>query len=306
MIADLITILGPTATGKTNLAAHLAAKLNGEVISADSRQVYRGMDIGTGKDLEDYVVNGVAVPYHLIDIADPGYEYNVFEYQHDFYKAYTDVLSRKKQPLLCGGSGLYIQSVLEGYRLLKVPADPQLRLKLEQHSDEELELMLQQLARLHNVSDTSSRKRMIRAIEIGMYYKKNSKKEMNLYPPVKSKLFGIRLDRDAVRNRITSRLKFRLQNGMIEEVETLLAKGIMPEKLKYYGLEYRFITMHVTGEIDYKEMFEKLNIAIHQFSKRQMTWFRKMEREGYQINWIDGTLSNENKMEAIIKQLSNQ
>lgn len=300
---ELITILGPTATGKTRLAANLAIKLDGEVISADSRQIYRHMDIGTGKDLDDYLIDGIKVPYHLIDIADPGYEYNVFEYQHNFFKAWTHIVGRQKQPILCGGSGLYIQAVLEGYKLLRVPPDPQFRLKLEEYSNNELEQKLSKLTKLHNISDTSSRKRMIRAIEIAQFYKGKHTKEMNPYPPVASKIFGVYFDRDTIRQRITERLKFRLNNGMISEVESILASGITAEKLKYYGLEYKFITMYITGELSYKEMFEKLNIAIHQFSKRQMTWFRKMEKDGYHIKWIEGSLSLENKIGVIINDL---
>ena len=300
---NLITILGPTATGKTQLAAHLADRLDGEIISADSRQIYRSMDIGTGKDLDDYTVNGRRIPYHLIDIVDPGYEYNVFEYQHHFYEVYTDIVNRHKQPILCGGSGLYIQAVLEGYKLLHVPPDHELRLKLEQQTDKELEEMLSGLAKLHNVSDTSSRKRMIRAIEIGMYYKVHQIKEMNLYPPINSKIFGINLDRTIVRQRITDRLQFRLNNGMIKEVESILNSGISPDKLKYYGLEYKFITMFILGELSYKEMFSKLNTAIHQFSKRQMTWFRKMEKDGFYIKWIDGSQTIGNKIEVILNDI---
>jgi tRNA dimethylallyltransferase len=300
---QLITILGPTATGKTQLAAYIAIRLDGEVISADSRQIYRNMDIGTGKDLDDYIVNGKKVPYHLIDIMDPGYEFNVFEYQNHFHKAYTDILNRNKQPILCGGSGLYIQAVLQGYKLQHVPPDPELRLQLEEYSQYELEQILSKLTKLHNVSDTSSRKRMIRAIEIATYYKGNQSEKMNLYPAIDSKIFGVYYDRAIVRQRITERLKFRLNNGMIKEVELLLNSGITPDKLKYYGLEYKFITMFITGDLNYNEMVEKLNIAIHQFSKRQMTWFRKMEKDGYHIKWIDGSRSIEKKIEDIINDL---
>jgi tRNA dimethylallyltransferase len=299
----LITILGPTATGKTQLAAHLAYRLDGEIISADSRQIYRNMDIGTGKDLADFTVNGKQIRYHLIDIVDPGYEFNVFEYQHHFNEAYNNILNRQKQPILCGGSGLYIQAVLEGYNLLHVPPDPELRLKLEDQTDIALEEMLSNLAKLHNVSDTSSRKRMIRAIEIGMYYKMNNIKEMNLYPPIDSKIFGVCFEREIVRQRITERLKFRLNHGMIKEVESILDSGISPDKLKYYGLEYKYITMFILEELTYNEMFERLNIAIHQFSKRQMTWFRKMEKDGFNIIWINGSLSLDEKIELILNDI---
>lgn len=299
----LITILGPTATGKTLLAANLAARLDGEVISADSRQIYRNMDIGTGKDLDDYIVNGIRVPYHLIDIVEPGYEYNVFEYQHHFYEVNNDIVKRQKQPILCGGSGLYIQAVLEGYKLLHVPPDPQLRQNLDALTNFELEQMLSALTKLHNVSDTSSRKRMIRAIEIGNYNNGKQTKEMNLYPAIDSKIFGVYFDRAIVRQRITERLKFRLNNGMIKEVESILNSGILPDKLKYYGLEYKFITMYILGELNFKEMFEKLNIAIHQFSKRQMTWFRKMEKDGFFIKWIEGSLTIDEKIEIILNDI---
>lgn len=301
--AKLITILGSTATGKTQLAAHLSILLDGEIISADSRQIYRQMDIGTGKDLGEYIINGINIPYHLIDIHDPGYEYNVFEYQHDFFKAYSNIVSQNKPAILCGGSGLYIQAVLEGYNLLRVPPNQQRRSELEEFLDNELEQILNNLTTLHNISDTSSRKRMIRAIEIGEFYKDGQNKDMNKYPPIDSKIFGIFFEREMIRQKITERLKLRLKSGMIKEVEFLLSLGISADKLKYYGLEYKFLTMFITGELTYKEMFDKLNIAIHQFSKRQMTWFRKMEREGFDIKWIDGSLSLESKISLIVNQL---
>jgi tRNA dimethylallyltransferase len=295
----MITILGPTATGKTRLAANLAFSINGEVISSDSRQIYRHMDIGTGKDLDEFIVDGIQIPYHLINIADPGYEYSVFEYQTDFYNAYHKVINNGHQPILCGGSGLYIQSVLEGYKLLHVPPDQKLRNELEAKSDVQLNQILEGLTKLHNVSDTTSRKRTIRAIEIAMYNKYATVKE-NQYPPVQSKIFGVYFEREVIRQRITERLKHRLKNGMIEEVQSLIQSGISPEKLRYYGLEYKFVTMFLQGEISDKTMFEKLNIAIHQFAKRQMTWYRKMERDGHKIIWIDGSLSMDDKIQRIL------
>ncbi len=294
----LIVITGPTATGKTTLAARVAARCNGEVISADSRQVYRGMDIGSGKDIDDFVVDGKLIPYHLIDIVDPGHEYNVFQFQKDFNKAYEDVVSRNIQPILCGGTGLYIEAVIKGYELAEVPPNPELRKELEELDNQQLILKLQTLKSLHNTTDTQSRKRLIRAIEIEMQPGGFNKR--TYFPPVHNKLFAIDFDRALLRKRITQRLVHRLQGGMMEEVEKLLASGLKPEQLEFYGLEYKFVTQHITGKLSKDQLFEKLNIAIHQFAKRQMTWFRRMERHGSQINWIDGNLPLERKVEMVL------
>ena len=299
---DLITILGPTASGKTPLAAHLADKLNAEIISGDSRQIYRRMDLGTGKDLVDYVVEGRPVPYHLIDIVEPGYKYNVFEYQRDFLKVYEDITSRGKMPILCGGTGMYIESVLKGYRLLPVPENPELRTSLEGKSLEELTSILAGYKKLHNSTDVDTVKRAIRAIEIEEYYKHTPVDE-RAFPQLNSLIIGIDIDRELRRKKITQRLKQRLDEGMIDEVRTLLAQGIAPDDLIYYGLEYKYLTLHVTGELTFQEMFSQLEIAIHQFAKRQMTWFRGMERRGFTIHWLDATLSTEEKIEKVLKLL---
>lgn len=367
---DLLVILGPTATGKTALAAHLAAHLGGEVISADSRQVYRDMNIGTGKDLEDYEVNGVRIPVHLTDIVDAGTQYNVFEYKRDFQKVISDLLSREKFPVLCGGSGLYIEAVLKDYRLIEVPLNGALRARLKGKSLEELAEILKIFKpHLHNITDIVNEKRAIRAIEIEEYYlhlqgdphtpgepnrslmtderlpitghpspNTTERSSMTGHPPLitdmrspvtypQSQTFtqslspsvspslsptlphfrplvvGIHFDVETRRRRITERLHQRLSQGMIEEVEGLLRAGIAPEALTYYGLEYKFITFYLTGELSLEEMTGKLNIAIHQFAKRQMTWFRKMEREGTVIHWIDGNLPLEEKIERVTELL---
>lgn len=292
---DLITVLGPTATGKTSFAAHLAYKLGTEIISADSRQIYRGMDLGTGKDIADYTIEGEMIPYHLVDIVDAGYKYNVFEYQSDFLKAYLEIKKRGLSPIFCGGSGMYIESVLKGYKLINVPVNEVLREELEPFSLEELTQRLASMKRLHNKTDVDTKKRVIRAIEIEMYYQANPETDYS-FPEIKSILFGISFDRYLVKRRITQRLEQRLNEGMIEEVEKLMKSGIAVNDLIYYGLEYKFITQYLIGQITKKELFEQLNIAIHQFSKRQMTWFRKMEREGFNINWIDGNLPMEEKV----------
>lgn len=297
---DLITILGPTATGKTSFAANFAANLNAEIISADSRQVYRGMDIGTGKDLEDYIVEEQVIPYHLIDIVDAGYEYNVFEYQKDFYKVFNEIRSRKKLPILCGGSGMYIESIINGYKLIRVPENKILRDQYEKTKTEELIKILSLYGSLHNVSDTSNRKRLIRAIEIQEFYKTNKNIKTKL-PAINNIIFGIDLERDEVRSRITKRLKTRLREGMIEEVKALLMNGLSSEQLKFYGLEYKFLTAYINDELSYDEMFRQLNTAIHQFAKRQMTWFRRMEKKGFKINWIDGKLNLETKINNCIE-----
>ena len=314
----MITILGPTASGKTPLAAALAAEIGGEIISADSRQVYRRMDIGTGKDLADYVVRsqetGVRsqesgdrrIPYHLIDIREPGTKYNLFEYQQDFFDAYEDIRSRGAVPVLCGGTGLYIEAVLKGYHLSPVPQNQALRDSLEGKSLAELTQMLTELkaktgSNMHNTTDVDSCQRAIRAIEIETYNIEHPTPRREL-PPVDSLIIGVNIDRELRREKITRRLKARLEEGMIDEVKALLDEGIPAEDLIYYGLEYKFVTEYLIGQTSYDEMFSRLEIAIHQFAKRQMTWFRGMERRGFKINWIDATLPMEEKIERI-KQL---
>ena len=300
---DLITILGPTASGKTPLAAALADRLGTEIISGDSRQVYRRMDLGTGKDLVDYVVDGHPVPYHLIDIVEPGYKYNVFEYQRDFLKAYDQISAKGKVPVLCGGTGMYIESVLKGYRLLPVPENPELRASLEGKSLEELTDILKRYKKLHNSTDVDTAKRAIRAIEIEEYYKQQPP-EYREFPSLKSLIIGVDIDRELRREKITRRLKQRLDEGMVEEVRGLLAEGIPAENLIYYGLEYKFLTQYAIGELTYEEMFQQLETAIHQFAKRQMTWFRGMERRGFTIHWLDATLPMKEKVELIINLIN--
>jgi len=299
---NMITILGPTATGKTRLAAKLAAALNGEIISADSRQVYKGMDIGTGKDLNDYIVDGKTVPYHLVDIVEPGYEYNVFEFIRDFTKAFQLIKNKGKIPVLCGGTGLYLDAVLSGYKMKEVPENKELREKLKNLSHEELIELLKQYGELHNTTDITERNRTIRAIEIREYEKNNPGKIVEL-PKTESVNFGIRFDRVVIREKITARLKKRLGEGMIDEVQKLLKPGLNPEQLTFYGLEYRYVTQYVTGEISYEDMFRLLNTAIHQFAKRQMTWFRRMEKKGVRIHWINGELSDDEKIAVILNYL---
>ena len=300
---DLITILGPTASGKTPLAAALADRLGTEIISGDSRQVYRRMDLGTGKDLVDYVVDGRPVPYHLIDIVEPGYKYNVFEYQRDFLKAYEEITDKGKLPILCGGTGMYIESVLKGYRLLPVPENPELRASLEGKSLEELTDILKRYKKLHNSTDVDTAKRAIRAIEIEEYYKQQPP-EYREFPSLKSLIIGVDIDRELRREKITRRLQQRLNEGMVEEVRGLLAEGIPAENLIYYGLEYKFLTQYAIGELTYEEMFQQLEIAIHQFAKRQMTWFRGMERRGFTIHWLDATIPMDEKLEQIINLIN--
>ena len=292
----LITILGPTASGKTAFAAQLAYALDGEIVSADSRQIYRRMDIGTGKDLSEYTVEETSIPYHLIDIREPGEKYTLFDYQHDFHKAYREILARSKAPILCGGTGLYIESVLKGYHLPDVPADPELRSALEKKSLEELTKILQSYRPLHNITDTDSKKRAIRAIEIEDY-KSKQESAATAFPAIESILLGLDIDRELRREKITARLQARLQEGMIEEIRNILDSGVTPGDLIYYGLEYKFVTLHVTGKMSYEEMFRQLEIAIHQFAKRQMTWFRGMERRGFTIHWIDAALPTEQKLQ---------
>ncbi len=298
---DLLAVTGPTATGKTALAAHLAYRLEGEVISADSRQVYRHMDIGTGKDLEDYLVEGTRIPVHLVDIAEAGSQYNVFEYQRDFLAVMQEMRVRDRFPVLCGGSGLYLDAVLKNYRLVQVPHNESLRHELAGRSLEELTLFLRKLKPdLHNITDIVNEKRALRAIEIEKYLLEHPEEQTPL-PPLNSLVVALHFDVETRRRRITERLHQRLSHGMIEEVEGLLRSGIAPEALTYYGLEYKFITLYLTGELTLQEMTEKLNIAIHQFAKRQMTWFRKMEREGTVIHWIDGILPLEEKVEKVLE-----
>jgi len=298
----MITILGPTATGKTKLAAHLAHRLNGEVISADSRQVYKKMNIGTGKDYQDYIVGTEKIPIHLIDIVEPGSEYNAYQYQKDFLKAYNNMVERNKLPVLCGGTGLYIETVLKGYNFIEVPYNKRLRKSFENKTDEELVKILASLRSLHNTTDTLDRKRLVKAIEIATWEVEHPEM-INDFPKIKTQIFGIHYDRKTIRQRITKRLKERLENGMVEEVETLLKKGISPEKFKSYGLEYKFITQYILGEINKDDMLQKLNTAIHRFAKRQMTWFRKMQRDGCKINWIDGELTLEKKIGRVLENL---
>tara|TARA_B100000809_G_scaffold253500_1_gene289573 strand:- start:4053 stop:4967 length:915 start_codon:yes stop_codon:yes gene_type:complete len=299
---NLIVILGCTATGKTNVAVNLANQMNGEVISADSRQVYKGMDVGTGKDLSEFTVDGNEIPHHLIDIVEAGSEYNVYKYQKDFLTAYESIQKKGAQAILCGGTGMYLEAVLKGYRLLDVPEDETLRKRLADKSDKDLVAELLTYKALHNTTDSIERDRIVRAIEVSIY-KKDNESLINDYPKIYAQVYGINFERGILKKRITERLKHRLKNeGMIEEVERLIAAGVSPDRLKFYGLEYKLITQFLLGEIDRKEMFNKLNIAIHQFSKRQATWFRKMERNGVAINWIDGNLALDEKVNLILKK----
>ncbi|GAE82437.1 tRNA (adenosine(37)-N6)-dimethylallyltransferase MiaA [Bacteroides reticulotermitis] len=296
---DLITILGPTASGKTPFAAALGYTLNTEIISADSRQIYRHMDLGTGKDLADYTIGGHTIPYHLIDIANPGYKYNVFEYQRDFLAAYKTIRQKGLLPILCGGTGLYLEAVLKGYKLIPVPENQELRTRLADKSLEELTEMLAQYKSLHNSTDVDTAKRAIRAIEIEEYYREHPVQERE-FPQLNSLIIGVDIDRDLRREKITRRLKQRLEEGMIDEVRQLIAQGTAPEDLIYYGLEYKFLTQFILGELTYDEMFKGLETAIHQFAKRQMTWFRGMERKGFMIHWLSAELPMEEKI-AFVK-----
>ena len=305
----MITILGPTASGKTQLATALAYSIGGEIISADSRQVYRQMDIGTGKDLGDYVVDGKQIPFHLINICEPGTRYNLFQYQQDFHDAYADTVRRGKMPILCGGTGLYIESVLKGYQLSPVPQNPELRKQLATKSLAEITEHLKQLkwrngSTMHNTTDVDTAQRAIRAIEIEEYNLRHPVPNRE-QPPVESLIIGIDISREERRKKITERLDDRLGNGMVEEVESLLQQGIAPDDLIYYGLEYKFVTEYVVGKRSFEDMRENLEIAIHQFAKRQMTWFRGMERRGFTINWIDANLTMEEKnkrIKALVEQ----
>lgn len=297
---ELITILGPTASGKTGLACRLAYALNTEIISGDSRQVYRSMDLGTGKDLADYIVNGKQIPYHLIDIRNAGDKYNIYEYQHDFHQIFSELGSKATTPILCGGSGLYIESVLKGYSLINVPENKELRKKYESYSLDKLARILSTYKSLHNTTDIDTAQRAIRAIEIEEY-KKTNNPDQNEFPPINSLIIGIDIDRELRRTRITKRLKSRLNEGMVDEVKSILEQGVAPNDLIYYGLEYKYLTMYVLGQLSYDEMFSQLEIAIHQFAKRQITWFRGMEKRGLKIHWIDYAIPDVEKVEMIKK-----
>lgn len=299
---DLVTILGPTACGKTSFAAQLAYQLNAEIISADSRQIYRKMDIGTGKDLADYDVNGKHIPYHLIDIAEPGYKYNLFEYQRDFLAVYEDMRRRNVFPILCGGTGLYLESVLKGYKMMPVPQNDELRSRLEGKTLEELTQLLATYKTLHNTTDVDTAKRAIRAIEIQEYYKEHPQ-EFVEFPSINTLIIGLNIDRELRRARISKRLQDRLQEGMVEEVRRILESGVTPEDMIYYGLEYKYITNYIIGNLTYEQMVSELEIAIHQFAKRQMTWFRGMERRGFTIHWIDSQLPMNEKVDRVMDML---
>lgn len=299
MCKESITIIGVTASGKTALAVGVAAALDGEIISADSRQIYRSMDIGTGKDLSEYTSAGKNIPYHLIDICEPGYKYNLYEYRRDFENAYTDIIGRGKTPVICGGSGLYVETVLKGYAMPNVPENKELRSALSDKTLPELEKILSQYKTLHNTTDTDTCKRAIRAIEIAEYYK-NCPAEQLEDKPLNTLLVGIKIDRERRRNNITTRLHARLKEGLVDEVKKLLDEGIPPENLIYYGLEYKYITEYIIGKTSYDETVRLLEIAIHQFAKRQMTWFRGMERRGFAIHWIDYEMPLEEKIAEIL------
>ena len=299
MCKESITIIGVTASGKTALAVGVAAALDGEIISADSKQIYRRMDIGTGKDLSEYTSAGKNIPYHLIDICEPGYKYNLYEYRRDFENAYTDIIGRGKTPVICGGSGLYVETVLKGYAMPNVPENKELRSALSDKTLPELEKILSQYKTLHNTTDTDTCKRAIRAIEIAEYYK-NCPAEQLEDKPLNTLLVGIKIDRERRRNNITTRLHARLKEGLVDEVKKLLDEGIPPENLIYYGLEYKYITEYIIGKTSYDETVRLLEIAIHQFAKRQMTWFRGMERRGFAIHWIDYEMPLEEKIAEIL------
>ena len=301
---DLITILGPTASGKTTLAVALAAHLDTEIISADSRQIYRSMDIGTGKDLAEYTYEGKQIPYHLIDICPPGYKYNLFEYIRDYHQAYDDIVARGKTPILCGGTGLYIEAVLKGYALPPVPENPELRQSLADKTLPELEAILQSYKTLHNQTDTDTCKRAIRAIEIAEYYSRQKPELLEPHPVKNALVVGVNIDRESRRARITQRLLDRLDQGMVAEVQGLLDQGIDPESLIYYGLEYKYITEYLIGRTTYDQMVSLLEIAIHQFAKRQMTWFRGMERRGFSIFWLDAFLPLDEKLARIDEEIA--
>ncbi len=299
-LCNLTVITGPTASGKTRLATLLAARINGEIISADSRQVYRRMDLGTGKDYDDYRVDNQIIPYHLIDIREPGYKYNVYEFQNDFFRVFEAIQNKGKYPIMCGGTGLYIQAVLDGYKMVHVPPNPDLRKSLGKKSLEDLKTILTTFKQLHNNTDTDTIPRAIRSIEIETYYLSHPEIEVEL-PPLTPLIVGVKIDRELRREKITRRLQERLKEGMVEEIEQLLSRGLTPNDLVYYGLEYKYLTLYVTGQLSYQEMFEKLNIAIHQFAKRQMTWFRGMERKGHLIRWVDAVQPADKNVEIILR-----
>jgi len=300
---DMVTILGPTASGKTEVAVNLAYRLKGEIISADSRQIYREMDLGTGKDIEEYRINNFDVPYHLIDIAEAGYQYNVFEFQRDFLRSYQAIREKGAFPVMCGGSGMYLEAILKGYRLIQVPVNEARRAELQLLSLEELTELLKHYKSINNTSDTENKKRAIRAIEIEEFCLAHPEMDLS-FPAINSLIVGVKYDRDSRRRRITDRLKQRLDNGMIDEVVKLMDKGLKPEDLTYYGLEYKYLTLYITGKLTFDEMFTGLNTAIHQFAKRQMTWFRKMERDGFEIRWLDGYMSTDEKTDKILSWLN--
>ena len=300
MAHKLLTITGPTACGKTSLAAELAFQLGGEIISADSRQVFRGMDIGSGKDLADYHIHNTDIPYHLIDIHDAGYEYNVYQFQNDFIRAFGDIVSRGRQPILCGGTGMYIEAVVKGYQLADAPIDPDFRQRMEAYTDEELTARLASYIKLHNHTDTESRDRLLRALEIQEYHLQHPDAYPHM-PDMEHIIVGVRYPREQVIERIGIRLRERLQNGMINEVQSLLDQGVPEERLLRYGLEYRHVTRYLRGECTYDEMYEHLYTDIRRFSKRQMTWFRRMERQGITIHWIDGPQPLDTKVAQVLQ-----
>lgn len=296
---NLVVILGPTASGKTAFAAELANVVNGEIISADSRQVYRRMNLGTGKDYQDYIINNRTIPAHLIDIREPGYKYNVYEYQTDFFRVFEEINSRGNFPVMCGGTGLYIEAVLQRFKMIHVPSDPKLRESLKGKSLSELETILSGFRKLHNHTDTDTVKRAIRAIEIETYYASHPEIEVEL-PEIKPLIVGVDVSREIRRERITRRLEQRLKEGMIDEVKELLNEGVNADDLIYYGLEYKYVTQYLIGQIGFDEMKQLLNIAIHQFAKRQMTWFRRMERNGFNIHWLDAQTPMDERIKSVI------
>lgn len=307
-MTDLITIIGPTASGKTTFAATLANRVDGEIISGDSRQVYRSMDIGTGKDLKDYIVENNVIKHHLIDIREPGDKYTLYNFQEDFYKAYQDIKKRNKVPILCGGTGLYIESILKGYQLIDVPKNEQLRESLKNKSLDELSVILSQYKTLHNTTDLDTKQRAIRAIEIAHAQQHANNNDQSShhkeYEPIDSIIIGLSINREYRRKKISTRLKSRIEEGMVDEIKGLLSRGVSAEDLIYYGLEYKFVTLYAIGKLTHQEMLSQLEIAIHQFAKRQMTWFRGMERRGLKINWIDALLPMEEKIEKAMLLLS--
>ena len=295
---EIITVLGPTASGKTALATALAYELDAEIISADSRQVYRGMTLGTGKDLREYEVKGKPIPYHLIDICNPGEKYNIFEFQRDFHTFFESLKEKGKLPILCGGSGLYIESVLSGYKLFDVPENHEIRESLKDKMLDELEKILRSYKKLHNKTEVDSVQRAIRAIEIEEFYLQQDPDQRD-YEPINSLIIGVDIDRDLRREKISRRLQSRLEEGMLDEVKGLLDSGTSAEDLIYYGLEYKYLTLYLTGKLSYREMYDQLEIAIHQFAKRQMTWFRGMERRGFTIHWLKAGMPLEEKVAKV-------